>query len=64
MRRGSESLVVVPLHRRSATLSLRKPAFSSPILGKHIVKNDQELALDVDQGILQGHAHWDPIVKG
>ena len=31
---------------------------------KAYCENDQELALDVDQGILQGHAHWDPIVKG
>ena len=28
------------------------------------MKNDQELAVDVDQGILQGHPHWDPILKG
>ena len=30
----------------------------------YVVNNDQELGLDVDQGILQGHPHWDPILKG
>ena len=30
----------------------------------YVVKNDQELVLDVDQGILQGHPHWDPILDG
>ena len=38
--------------------------FSSPILGRTLWKNDQELALDVGPGILQGHLHWSPILKG
>ena len=64
MRRGSESLAVVSLHRRSVTWSLRTATFSSAILWAYIVKNDQELALEVDQGILHGRPHWDMVFKG
>ena len=49
--------VVVSLHRRGSPRSHSKP-------WTYFVKNDQELAFDVDQGILQGPPHWDPILKG
>ena len=59
MRRGSESLAVVSLLRRSRHLVSEEAHLRS--MDVHC-ENDQALATDdVDQGTLQGYPHWDPI---